>query len=115
VNGTRAIKCTTYSSVFDQLVVQCPSACPKTPPVDGGVCDIDSRFQCVYGDAITCDGDPAYTFQHEMECVCLDGQFQLHMSVNAVRNVLKVYQAKETCAIGQFKPGVLFDLGCQLR
>jgi hypothetical protein len=111
VNGTRAIKCTTYSSVFDQLVVQCPSACPKTPPVDGGVCDIDSRFQCVYGDAITCDGDPAYTFQHEMECVCLDGNFNCNVNKCSTQCPESLPSEGEVC-IGQFKPGVLFDLGC---
>jgi hypothetical protein len=66
-DGERTIKCENYSDFFDAEIIECPSVCPKTPPANGDVCDIDYRIQCVYGDAVICDGDPDYMFPYENE------------------------------------------------
>lgn len=62
--------------------VPCPSMCPETPPNNMDMCDIDSRFQCNYGDAFTCDDDVAgigtISFDFEKQCTCYNGTFSCY-------------------------------------
>ena len=61
-------------------MLPCPSVCPKTPPATGDACDIDVRFDCVYGDAFVCEGT-INSFEHERECYCSEGKFSCTTNV----------------------------------
>ena len=43
-------------------------------------CNIESRYQCNYGDALVCDV-PGYSFENEKQCYCQNGAF--YCNVNA--------------------------------
>jgi hypothetical protein len=62
--------------------IACPSVCPETPPNNMDSCDIDSRFQCNYGDAFTCDNNVdefgVISFDFEKQCTCYDGTFSCY-------------------------------------
>ena len=49
----------------------CQSVCPEKSPAGNFTvqCDIDYRYLCVYGDAISC-ADTTYSYDHETECWC---------------------------------------------
>ena len=53
----------------------CSSVCPKMPPAMGDVCNIDSRYDCVYGNSTTCDHQNIYGYGYEKYCNCLNGRF----------------------------------------
>jgi hypothetical protein len=56
--------------------IPCPSSCPKAPPNDMDSCDIDSHFQCNYGDSLVCDDmSDIPSYDSEKECTCSDGKF----------------------------------------
>jgi hypothetical protein len=68
------------SYCYDTFVsIACPSVCPETPPNDMDSCDIDSRYQCNYGDAFTCENyyenSEVLSFDFEKQCTCYNGIF----------------------------------------
>jgi hypothetical protein len=99
-DGERTIKCENYSDFFDAEIIECPSVCPKTPPANGDVCDIDYRIQCVYGDAVICDGDPDYMFPYENEMLLVIWAHSRVVAVFATPVVLKLYPRKVILARG---------------
>lgn len=62
------------------LTLPCPSECPITPPKTNDSCDINSRYQCNYGDNIICDV-PGYSFDFEQQCSCYNGTFYCYSNV----------------------------------
>jgi hypothetical protein len=72
-----------FSYCYDAyFTVPCPWFCPKVPPNNMDSCDLDSRFQCNYGDAFTCENDDdvngVLSFDFEKQCTCYDGTFSCY-------------------------------------
>ena len=63
----------------------CPEMCPEVPPTTNDSCDIDYRYQCVYGDAFVCD-DTGETFDYEKECSCDNGLFYCNSNACSTKN-----------------------------
>jgi hypothetical protein len=108
------IECTDLEYSGDVL---CPAVCPKAPPADGdeGVsfCDFDNRFTCGYGDAVVCDGDPAYFFPYELECYCFNNTFFCVNNTNGCPDICPENPPVEgdNC-YGYLQSGGFYDLGC---
>jgi len=71
------------SYCYDTFIsIPCPSVCPETPPNNMDSCDIDSRFQCNYGDAFTCENSNEefgmISFDFEKQCTCYNGTFSCY-------------------------------------
>jgi hypothetical protein len=77
--------CNDISTCYDTTYsIPCPEVCPETPPNSMDGCDIDSRFECNYGDAFSCensmDGPGGSSFDLEKQCFCHDGIFSCVMN-----------------------------------
>jgi hypothetical protein len=64
----------TYHCYDKDGTLPCPFVCPKERPQMGDACDIDSRYQCNYGDPVVCD-DTSYSSDFELQCHCSGGTF----------------------------------------
>ena len=99
--------------IIDAVTLECPSVCPKTPPADGDICDVDSRFKCVYGDAVICDGDPGYAFPYERECSCVSDTFTCDAVRTCNSRCPENPPSEGDVCQGFFGPVISESLGCR--